>query len=111
MEPVLILSADQWELTDETTGEVRRGVTVYFVNAYRESTSKSIGLRPTKVPAMLDVFDSIRKGGAPGIYFLDFRTRPGKEGKPVLTATQARLDRKLDLFSNDGPTTADRKTR
>jgi len=103
METALILSADSWELTDEKTAEVRRGVSITFVNQYREASEKSVGLKPTKAPATQEVFDTIKKGGAPALYRLDFRTRPGKEGKPVPTVFRAELVRNLELFAETGP--------
>src|SRR5262245_57865780 len=103
METVLLLSADSWELKDEHTGEIRRGVTVTYVNNYREPDGRSVGLRPIKAPATADVFSSVRPGGAPGLYSLDFRTRPGKESKPVLTVTRADLVEPLALFQANAP--------
>ena len=111
METALILSVDSWELTDPTSGEVRRGVSLYFVNQYCESSETSVGLRPTKAPASPEVFESVRKGGAPALYRLGFRTRPGKESKPVLMATQAELVRKLDFFGESTVSPVDRKVR
>jgi hypothetical protein len=111
METALVLSADSWEMTDESTGEVRRGVSLCFVNQYRDATDKSVGLRPTKTSATAEVFEAIRKGGAPGLYQLDFRTRPGKEGKPVLTAARAEFVRKLDLFGESAVPPSERKSR
>lgn len=111
METTLILSADRWELTDDKTGELRSGVVLYYVNQYRDPTDRAIGLRPTKTSATPEVFETVRKGGAPGLYQLDFRTRPGKEGKPTLVAAKAEFLRKLDLFGEAGATSPDRKLR
>lgn len=111
MESVLVLSADRWELTDERTGEIRRGVTLSYVNSYRETTERSVGLRPTKAPATEEAFDAIRKAGAPGLYQLDFRTRPGKESVPVVTIVKAECIRKLDLFADSPTAVPERKPR
>lgn len=111
METVFVLSADNWELTDERTGEIRRGVTITYVNNYREPSERSLGLRPTKAPATYEVFELIKKGGVPGFYRLDFRTRPGKEAKPVLTVSGAEFVRKLELFAESEPTFVKQKAR
>ena len=84
MEQVLILSADKWRMTDEKTGEVRSGVTVHYINDYREDTDSSAGYKPIKAPAAEEVFDAIKKQGAPALFDLDFKTRPGKNGVPTL---------------------------
>lgn len=111
METALILSADRWEMTDERTGEIRSGVSLYYVNEYREATDKVIGLKPTKTPATNEVFEAVRKGGAPGLYQLDFRTRPGKEAKPVLMASRADFIRKLELFTESVSVQPEKKAR
>lgn len=98
MDTVLVLSADKWEMTDEKTGVIRNGVTIQYVNDYRENDERSVGLKPTKAPASLEVFESIRKGGAPALYRLDFRTRPGKESKPTLTVIKAEIGKAIKIF-------------
>lgn len=98
MEKVLIISADKWKLTDEKTGELRSGVTVQYINDYREDTDLSLGLKPTKAPASPEVFDIIKKGGAPGMYRLDMKTRPGKDGKPTLTIAHVELINPVKIF-------------
>ncbi len=98
METVLVLSADKWEMPDEQSGEIRRGITLQYVNEYREDNEKAVGLKPTKAPATPEVFDAIRKGGAPGLYRLDFRTRPGKESKPTLMVVKAEMAKAVKLF-------------
>ena len=108
---VFVLSADNWEFPDERTGEIRRGVTITYVNNYRQSSERSLGLRPTKAPATSDAFDSIKKGGAPALYRLDFRTRPGKEAKPVLTVSAAEFVRLVELFPELEPALIKQKAR
>jgi len=111
METVLVLSADRWQLTDEKTGEIRAGILLHYVNQYREASDKAVGLRPTKISATTEVFDAIRKAGAPGFYKLDFRTRPGKESKPTLLAARAEFVRKPDLFEETAAAHSERKAR
>lgn len=98
MEKALVISADRYEFTDEKTGEIRKGVTVNYINDYREDTEMSVGLKPTKISANAEVFDAIRAGTAPALYELDFRTRPGKEGKPTLQLVKATLVKTIDVF-------------
>jgi hypothetical protein len=101
METALVLSADHYEFTDEKTGDVRRGVTVQYITDYREDTPRSVGYKPIKAPAASDVFDAIKKNGAPALYHLTTKTRPGKEGKPALTVVKADLIKSLSIFDQD----------
>jgi len=100
MERALVISADRYEFTDEKTGEIRKGVTVHYINDYREDTDKAIGFKPIKAPATPEAFDAIAKGSAPALYDLDFRTRPGQESKPTLMLVKAQLVRTVKLFDD-----------
>lgn len=98
MEKALVIAADRYEFTDEKSGEIRKGVTVYYINDYRDDTDKALGFKPIKAPATPEVFEEMRKGGAPALYDLDFKTRPGQEGKPVLTLVKAVFDKAVKVF-------------
>jgi hypothetical protein len=98
METVLIISADKWKMTDEKTGELRSGVTIQYVNDYREDSDVSVGFKPIKAPANDDVFEAIKKSGAPAMYRLDTRTRPGALGKPTLTVVRAEFVKQVKIF-------------
>jgi hypothetical protein len=98
MELVLVLSVDRYEFTDERTGEIRKGVTLQYVNDYREDRPTSLGFKPIKASANDEVFDTIKKSGAPGLYKLHSRTRPGKEGKPTLTIVKAEHVKNMKIF-------------
>lgn len=101
MEQVLILSANKWKITDEKTGEVtRRGSTLHYLSDYQdEATDVSIGTKPIKITSSDEVFEVVKKGGAPAVYEMDFRTRAGSDGKPTLTAVKAKLVKPANLFA------------
>lgn len=98
METVLILSADKWNFSDEKTGEIRNGVTLQYVNDYREDSATEVGFKPIKVSANPEIFDTVRKNGAPALYKLDMKTRPGKEGKPTLTIVKVEFVKEVEIF-------------
>lgn len=98
METVLIISADKWNMTDEKTGELRNGVTLQYVNDYREDTDTSVGFKPIKTSVSDAVFDVIKKSGAPAMYKLDTRSRPGKDGKPTLSVISAQFVKPVKIF-------------
>lgn len=84
-EKALILSADSWEMPDDRTGEIRKGVSVWYVNDYRVDNPTSVGFKPTKVSADLSMLDVLRGAKLPALFNLDFGSRPGVQGKATLT--------------------------
>lgn len=96
-EKALVLSADTWEMPDERTGVINRGVSVWYINDYRDDTENAIGSKPIKCSCTADTFAKIKKAGAPGVFSLDFRTRPGAQGKPTLTLVDVTPLRTLPL--------------
>lgn len=106
-EKALILSADSWEMQDERTGVINRGVSLWYINDYRDDTENGIGSKPIKCGCTAEVFAKIKKAGVPGVFSLDFRTRPGAQGKPSLTLVDVTLIRSLPidaLFASVAPT-------
>jgi hypothetical protein len=95
----LILSADKWEMTDERTGELRRGVSIWFVNDYREDTALAVGMKPTKVSGDISMFDQLKSAKLPAVFDLDYGSRPGKDGKPTLTLLGVTHIADIDAFS------------
>ncbi|MBR8030375.1 hypothetical protein KDX27_42195 [Burkholderia cenocepacia] len=98
-ERALILSADAWEMADERTGEIRKGVSFWYVSNYREDDVKSAGFKPTKLSGTFEAFDQVRTGGLPALCDIDFATRPGKDNKATLTLVAAKHVSKVDLFA------------
>jgi hypothetical protein len=93
METVLLLSADPWELTDERTGEIRRGVSFWFVSDYREGDS---GLKPTKVSGDRSLLGLVA-GHLPCVASLGFATRPGAGNKASLQLVDVAVHQPFDL--------------
>lgn len=97
-ERALITSADAWEMTDEKTGEIRRGVSIWFLNDYRDDSAESFGFKPTKVSADRSLLEKLR-GQLPGIFDLEYGSRPGAQGKATLTLIGVELVKPVDLFT------------
>lgn len=87
-ERVLILSADKWAMPDEKTGEMRNGVSVWYVNQYREDTPDSWGYKPTKIGADPSLLDEIRSAKLPAVFEAEYGSRPGAQNRPTLTLTK-----------------------
>ena len=96
-ETVLILRAAKWELTDEKTGEIRKGCTLHYINDYQVETPTAVGDAPLKVQAVDEVFAEVKKHKAPGVYEIGTRTKPGKEGQATVVVTQAKFVRAFSL--------------
>ena len=96
-ETVLVLRASKWEMTDEKTGEIRKGCTVHYINDYQVETANAVGDAPMKVQASDEVFNEVKKHKAPGVYEINTRTKPGKEGQATVVMTQAKFVKAFTL--------------
>lgn len=97
---VLLLSADTFEVTNENTGELIRGTTLFYLNDYREESVSSLGLKPTKLSGNFELFASIKNEGIPlpAMVELQIATKPGAGGKASLVATAANVIEQVELF-------------
>lgn len=98
-ERAVILSVDKWSMPDERTGEIRDGLSVWYVNEYREDTKDALGSKPTKVSASPELFDLFTKARLPALFNLHFGSRPGAQGKATLTLTGVDGIANLNLFA------------
>lgn len=97
-ETVVILSADSWGMTDEKTGQVLAGVSVWYVNDYREDSAESFGLKPTKISCSPEVFAALKANKLPGRFELEFGAKPGAGNKATLILNGVRHVGEVDLF-------------
>lgn len=98
-ERALILSVDKWEMPDERTGEIRKGLSVWFVNEYREDTQDAFGYKPTKVSAAPELLDTFRKARLPALFDMHYGSRPGAQGKATLTLVKVEGVANVNLFA------------
>ena len=84
---VLVLSARDWEMADDD-GEIRRGVKFSYVDPLEEATgSGAEGVPPMAISGPATLKPKVKE--VPGVYELEFRQRPGKNNRPVLTLVDA----------------------
>lgn len=102
-ERVLILSADKWAMPDEKTGEIRNGVSVWYVNDYREDTHDAFGFKPTKISADPSLLDELRGAKLPAMFEADYGSRPGAQNKPTLTIVKLSKVGSVNLFNVKAP--------
>ncbi len=92
-EKALILSGDPWDMTDEKTGQRITGVSLWYVNQYRDGEN---GQKPTKVTATPELFDQL-KGQLPAVCEMEYGSRPGAQGKATLTVIGAKIIQRIDF--------------
>ena len=90
-ETVLILRAQKFEFPNEKTGELIKGCNVTYITDYQNETESAVGETPMKTSVTDEVFNNIKTNGAPGIYQIDTRSRPGKDGKATLMITNTKF--------------------
>ena len=83
---IILLYAGQYQITDETTGEIKQGVTCnYYFNTdlhAEDNKNGSKGTRPAKGSIDFGLMSKITS--APGLYDAEFEMNVGSDGKPVL---------------------------
>lgn len=97
-EKVLVLSADSWGMTDEKTGQMLAGVSVWYLNDYREDTDKSFGFKPTKIGCNDQVYAALRNHPLPAYFELSFGAKPGAGNKATLVLNDVKFVGAIDLF-------------
>ena len=95
-ETVLILRASKYDFVSDK-GESIKGCNVHFINDYQVETESAVGDAPMKVAASEEVFAEIKKHKAPGIYQINTRTKPGKDGQATVVVTQAKFVKAFTL--------------
>jgi hypothetical protein len=95
-ETVLILRAQKYSFISDKN-ETISGMNAVYVTDYQVETENAVGDAPVKVDISEEVFLEVKKHKAPGIYEINTRTKPGKEGKATLVVTQAKFKQAISL--------------
>lgn len=82
MEKALILAARRFDFADDKSGKQVEGVSLTYLTGDVESSADSRGCQPMTVTGPVDVFASLRD--VPGLYSVEFKQRPGRNGRPTL---------------------------
>ena len=83
---VNVLGMKRWSMTDENTGEVREGVTVFIAQDTEDLSGKTLGLDVMKMSAPLSVFEKakLEKFAFPAECRLRFSLKLAAGGKPAM---------------------------
>lgn len=96
-ETVLILRATKYDFISDKNESIK-GCNVHFINDYQVETETAVGDAPMKVAASEEVFTEIKKHKAPGIYEINTRTKPGKDGQAIITKINARPRKAISAY-------------
>jgi hypothetical protein len=94
MEKCLLLSARKYDFEDN--GKRVEGVSLVYLTDNIETTGDRRGCEPLKISAPLDVLPHLQ--AVPGVYQMDFKQRPGKNGRPTLQVVSVAFVEARDAF-------------
>lgn len=93
----LVFSARQYAFTDQDTNRQVSGVTIQYSDGYSTDDANQRGIFPLSVSAGSEIWNDLRH--LPGVYELDFRQRPGKNNRAVLSLVGLKFVEPLSLDS------------
>jgi len=81
----LVMGASLWTMTDENTGEIRTGVSVFYTDLddAPRNDAKENGMFPIKISAPVDAWEEF-VGKLPGVYNLNLKAQRKSSGPPTL---------------------------
>jgi hypothetical protein len=91
----LVLNAKRYSFKNDD-GELVEGTTLQYLDPEEEvQEANRRGAEVLTITAPVDFFDQLHT--LPGSYDLNFRQRPGKNGRPTLAVTSARFSESVNL--------------
>lgn len=88
MERCLVLCARRYSFKDDGGRQVD-GVTLSYLTGDREEGADRRGMEPLTISGDSRLYPELQE--LPGVYDLDFKQRPGKNGRPTLQVTSLRF--------------------
>lgn len=88
MERCIVLCARRYSFKDDGGKQVD-GTTLSYLTGDKENGADRKGLEPLTISGDQRLFLDLQE--LPGVYELDFKQRPGKNGRPTLQVTSARF--------------------
>lgn len=94
METCIVLSARRYSFKDDSSRTVE-GCKITYLTGDVEQDENLIGMQTMSITAPLDIWPDMSR--LPAYYGLDFKHRPGRDGKPTLTLVKAKWQADLPL--------------
>lgn len=102
MDIALVLSADAWNMTDEKTGELLSGVSIWFLTNYRaQNHATQVGYKPAKVAGTPEILEKLRSISLPAQCKMHYSAKPGAGGKATLILSDVTFVKSVDVFGID----------
>lgn len=94
----LVLAAKRYNFKNDQ-GELVTGSTVQYLDLEGGASNEPNrrGFEPLTITSTLEAFDQF--SALPGFYDLEFKQRPGKNGRPTLALTSATLERAASFLA------------
>ncbi|MGK2849281.1 MAG: hypothetical protein ACSLEX_04445 [Minisyncoccota bacterium] len=93
MSKIIVLSIDPWKFVDEKTGEEKSGISLWFLNSYRDP---SLGLKPSKISIAPEKTQGLG-GKLPALAEVEFGSRPGLQNRATLQLDSIKLLSPVDF--------------
>ena len=100
METCVLLSARRYDFKDDAGKQVD-GVTLTYITEDVETDGDTRGCQPMSVAGSSLVWSKLRD--VPGVYDLDFKQRPGPNGKPTLKLVDLAFVSRVEMVPNELP--------
>lgn len=92
----LVLCVKEYDFVNKETGEHLAGTNIYYLDLLMSDYQEGLkGLAPLKVSCTPRTLEKINT--VPGFYDLNFRQKPGANGKPTLVLADADFKGALNL--------------
>lgn len=97
----LVLSADAWDMEDEKTKARVKGVSVWFLTEYRETSDEvggPVGFKPSKTAGTPELLEKLRGMSLPAQCEMHYGSKPGAAGKATLILNDVTFVKSVDVF-------------
>lgn len=98
-ETILVIGVTAYKFPDETTGEIREGAHIHYLNDYAFDEPQKKGTLPVKMSAPVSIFDDVSTKKFPAICELESITLPDGKGRPKVTPVKIHYTRPVSLFA------------
>jgi hypothetical protein len=93
----MVLNVRSYDFEDE--GKRIKGMSMTYITGDVEAVPTRRGVTPMTVSIAQDLYDLMQV--VPGVWDIQFSQRPGRGGKPTLTATKAKFRSPLPWLSDE----------
>lgn len=97
METCVVLHVRAYDFKDDD-GQSVKGATVAYLTGDRETGTDRLGYPVLSISAQPEILSQFQ--AVPGLYDLDFKQRPGKNGRPTITLVGCKFKQAVNLHAS-----------